>query len=206
MVCGIFFRDIAFKVESKVYFAFKLKPKFFPNRFVKTCCFMSNNTAIATPNITVSFTADEAMEGMWLEKNKAIQYLPIQIYEIFPNLREYWARECQIKAISKKNFKKLAQLKELFLSSNLIETVPSNAFEDLIKLRWVRLGNETQASSKRYPITRLTGSMCPPVTTALETKAAACSNTSSPANKPRIASNANSLIALAFQRITKSNN
>lgn len=110
-------------------------------RFVKECCFMSNNTAISAPNITVSFTPTEGMEGVWFEKNKAIKYLPIQIYEIFPNLREYWARECSIKAISKKNFKKLAQLKELFLSSNLIETVPSNAFEDLVKLRWVRLGN-----------------------------------------------------------------
>lgn len=108
---------------------------------------MSNNTAISAPNTTVSFTPDEAMEGVWLEKNKAIKYLPIRIYEVFPNLREYWARECSITAISKKNFKRLAQLKELFLSSNLIETVPSNAFEDLVKLRWVRLGNDMRSGT-----------------------------------------------------------
>lgn len=105
------------------------------------CCFMSDKTSIFSANITVSFMANEGVDGMWFEKNKAIRYLPINIYEVFPNIREYWARECAIKAIFKKNFRKLTQLKELFLSNNFIDTVPSNAFEDLIKLRWVRLGN-----------------------------------------------------------------
>jgi Leucine-rich repeat (LRR) protein len=63
-----------------------------------------------------------------------IIYLPINVDAIFPNLIAQHAGSCNIKQVAKPNFSNLSKLKVLVLDSNQLETVPSDAFEDLILL------------------------------------------------------------------------
>lgn len=79
------------------------------------------------------------MLGFDMSNNKNHVYLPVNISEALPNLEGYIAAHCSIKEISMENFRGLNKLKTLYLFDNLIEKIPTDAFNDLIELDFLSL-------------------------------------------------------------------
>jgi Leucine-rich repeat (LRR) protein len=90
-------------------------------------------TSIDSPNITM-FTRDNSMETIAMEHNKKILFLPDKIGDAYPNLKVIRAANCSVKVISTRNFRGLAELKEIQLQENQIETIESGMFKGLVKL------------------------------------------------------------------------
>lgn len=96
-------------------------------------CFLMQ-VVIDEPNFTVDSPLNVDVGGISIHDNKAVTYLPIDIYESFPEVIRYVASSCRIQAVFKENFKMLKKLSLLTLSSNQIEMIPSNIFDDLVSL------------------------------------------------------------------------
>lgn len=105
----------------------------------KTCS-MFGGAMIDSPEFTIKSAKDETVTGLFFFANPRVSFLPVKVYESFPNLIGYLANGCSIRKISKENFKNLSKLKMLGLSINQIQTIPSNAFEDLTSLQELYLG------------------------------------------------------------------
>jgi Leucine-rich repeat (LRR) protein len=110
-----------------------------PNSFktIKTCL-MTDTTSIDSDGFKIS-PEDETIEGLRMYSNRKIEFLPEKLKDVFANLLGYSAYECSIKQISYKNFRGLVKLQELYLYSNKIETIPSDAFKDLTALEFLGL-------------------------------------------------------------------
>jgi Leucine-rich repeat (LRR) protein len=106
---------------------------------VKECC-MNDKAEIDSPNITI-FTRDNAMEGLIMDHNKKIFYLPDKIGDAYPNLIYIRAINCSIKEISRRNFKGLTNLKDLQLYFNQIEKIAKVTFKDLKMLEILHLSD-----------------------------------------------------------------
>lgn len=74
-------------------------------------------------------------EGESLEH---IQFLPVT-NNLIRNLIHYEVSQTSVKTIGEENFEEMVWLEILILSNNLIETVPSNTFQGLIRLERVDL-------------------------------------------------------------------
>ncbi|KAG5677588.1 hypothetical protein PVAND_007337 [Polypedilum vanderplanki] len=68
-----------------------------------------------------------------------IQYLPIRVNDIFPNLIAYYAQNFEIKHLKKENFKSMKNLQFLSLRNNEIGTIDENAFNDVTDLNHLDL-------------------------------------------------------------------
>jgi Leucine-rich repeat (LRR) protein len=104
-------------------------------------CGMQTITVINESNITIAMR-DDKMGGLTLGSNRNINYLPVLVVEKFPNLLAFYAIDCNIKEISKKNFAGLNKLKLLQLHGNQIKKINSDTFEDLILLENLSLGKK----------------------------------------------------------------
>jgi Leucine-rich repeat (LRR) protein len=101
-------------------------------------CNMSKTTAIDAPGMNFA-TYDAEIGALDFRGNKNIFYLPTNAAEKYPNLQVYAAGNCNIKEISKENFKDLNKLKFLSLSGNKIETIGEHTFEGLMDLESIYL-------------------------------------------------------------------
>lgn len=99
------------------------------NKTLKTCG-LKGTTSINKKDVTIS-NHDDSVQGMTFSTNKHINFLPVRVYQNFPNLIAYGAENCSIKDVSNDNFKGLTKLRALTLSFNQIKTVPFDTFEDL---------------------------------------------------------------------------
>lgn len=108
-------------------------------KHMKTC-FMAETTSIDEKSVSIS-TRDDSIVALSFEGNKNIFYLPILTAQKFKNLLGYSASYCSIKEISKRNFEKLGELEVLGLSSNQIEFILNDTFEDLESLQKLYLGD-----------------------------------------------------------------
>lgn len=93
-----------------------------------------------TREFLITTPADSSVEGFYSYNNKNIRFLPENLAEKFSNLIIMWAQSCSIEKISKKNFQGLNKLRGLALSSNFIEQITSDTFEDLVSLTHLYLG------------------------------------------------------------------
>lgn len=93
---------------------------------------------------------DRGIDGLYFNENKKIEYLPVEVYRSFPNLGHYWANNCSIKEIFRKNFEKLYNIDFIRLIGNQIEKIPSDTFADLSLLRAIALSkiNQTKLQSR----------------------------------------------------------
>lgn len=83
---------------------------------------MNDKAVIDSPNITI-FTRDNSMEGLITDHNKKIIFLPDKIGDAYTNLLYIKAENCSIQQISRRNFKGLTKLKEIYLNHNQIKKV-----------------------------------------------------------------------------------
>lgn len=103
-------------------------------------CFMYGSTVIDKPNFEISSEKDETVQGLRLNSNKKIHYLPLDAYKKFPNLLGYDGHDCSVKFIMKANFHDLNNLRVIYMSRNKISTIFSDTFEGLSSLELINLG------------------------------------------------------------------
>jgi Leucine-rich repeat (LRR) protein len=101
---------------------------------------MMEETIIDDDDYTIANEKDTKVSGLLLEHNQKVKFLPIKVAEKFPNILGISAFDCKIKSISKENFENLHKLTEIHLHGNMIETIYSNTFEDLVSLEVIFLG------------------------------------------------------------------
>lgn len=105
-----------------------------------TVCYMNDLTIINSSNYKISTPKDQTVQGLRLNGNKKILFLPLETYKKFPNLLGYYAYECSIKKLRKEDFLNLDQLKHIIMFKNQIEMIYSDTFEGLTSLQRIDLG------------------------------------------------------------------
>jgi Leucine rich repeat len=113
----------------------------FGSENIKTC-FMDQKTTIYSPGALMS-TNDWSMNGLMMNLNKKVHYLPDFVAEQFPNLLAITAFNCSIRQVSNKNFKGLIKLRFLDLGSNKLEKIQRETFEELSHLKVLKLSKKT---------------------------------------------------------------
>lgn len=104
-------------------------------------CAVTNYTAIDSADFAFSGDPKNDIDDLNLSYNRKVKFLPVSPCHKFPNLKFYQASRCSLHEISKKNFEQLINLRELRLSRNEIEIIPSDTFQGLTKLTEIYLGN-----------------------------------------------------------------
>lgn len=108
------------------------------NGYIETC-FLDGDSVIDNVGFELRSPRSESTIGILFEHNKRIEFLPENTNEIFPNLVGLTAMGCAVKAITKANFRNMKKLLELHLSHNRIQSISSDAFEDLVSLHFLFL-------------------------------------------------------------------
>lgn len=73
------------------------------------------------------------------ESKNELVYVPNGLGDVFPNLEEIILTGCKIKFIKRKNFSNMKKVTFIQLYSNVIETIPADAFNDLSSLQTLHL-------------------------------------------------------------------
>lgn len=95
-------------------------------------CFLNVSTVINSSDTVIN--SDYDANGLYLENNKNISFLPIEMSKTFKNLWIIDATKCAIKRIGPRNFAGLQDLDSLWLAGNLIDEIPKDTFKDLLSL------------------------------------------------------------------------
>ena len=110
-------------------------------------CVFQKNVKIRTKDSRIGFSSDtdgvrntDIYDMAFVKYNKNIKYLPIFVFEVFPNLRRFYGENLAIEEIRKENFVNLRFSTLISLKNNLIEKVPSDVFTGLYRLVNVYLG------------------------------------------------------------------
>lgn len=103
-------------------------------------CSMITHTTIRDISYTILDPSNYEVEIMDLRNNRNIEFLPISPHQTFPNLMSYYAANCSIKEISKRNFEGLVHLRDVILEDNQIYFLLSDAFKELVSLLYLYLG------------------------------------------------------------------
>lgn len=109
-----------------------------------TECSLTEITVINSRGFTLSSPRDIETGTITFAYNKNIEYLPDNVYQTFPNLRQFDAAACAIRNISNTNFVKLDKLARIHLDGNLIERLESTTFEGLAMLEKIFLSKISQ--------------------------------------------------------------
>lgn len=97
------------------------------------------DNGINDQKFTIAVERNESVKGLDMQHNHLIEFLPVEVAEIFPNIMAYNAYNCSVKALSSDNFRNLKKIDLLDLSFNEIEFIKSGFFDDLEVLRILKL-------------------------------------------------------------------
>lgn len=126
----------AFNVDASEIPCEKFEEVFNSNTLKK--CLMTEETTIGNEDFTVA-PKDELVAIISLAYNKKIAFLPQNISDCFPNLRNYDAAACAIEKIKKSNFANLVHLSTVNLDGNLIQSIHADVFSGLSSLQSIFL-------------------------------------------------------------------
>lgn len=104
-------------------------------------CVFPENTTISNSNTSLRNAKDERVLKLRLNFDTNIDYLPINIVEVFPNLTETQSISSSLKFLTYSGLQKSYNLKSLNLRKGRIESFELNAFHDLNKLESLILTN-----------------------------------------------------------------
>lgn len=110
-----------------------------PNMVGKLSCFVRPSASIGTKNFGIDTDRNEDVSTIDFLGNKNVSFLPIKVYQKFPNLRTYIAQRCNIGEIFQVNFENLFHVVILDLFSNNIETVRRDTFKHLVSVEGIFL-------------------------------------------------------------------
>jgi Leucine rich repeat len=106
--------------------------------FQKNVCVVGQDVTIGSPDS--SFTEpNHSIDVLYFSQNPNIHFLPVNVTNLYPFVRDYQAWSCSIKAIFKNNFEGMEHLKGLDLSKNFIVTVFDDTFKGLTGLEVLNL-------------------------------------------------------------------
>lgn len=103
-------------------------------------CLVPANTIINYRNQSFREEFNENVDVVLFYAIKNVQFLPILLHRKFPNLGSIIAANCSIVEISKQNFQNLRYLTNVILSSNKINAIWSDTFNNLPSLEQIWLG------------------------------------------------------------------
>jgi Leucine-rich repeat (LRR) protein len=104
-------------------------------------CSMAQGVVVEFSNISIASNYNETVTEMFLDYNKHIHFLPIEVFKTFPKIFSYTSYACNLTTINKENFVNLIELKRIALNHNSISHIASHTFEGLIKLTHLFLDN-----------------------------------------------------------------
>lgn len=110
---------------------------FYFNRNLVGC--KIENQTIDEEGFVILESRDESVEGLSIEHNENIKFLPENIADTFPNLIGLEVWNCSVKSVERRHFKNLRELKELIIAYNKVKNVDSEAFKDQGKLERLQL-------------------------------------------------------------------
>lgn len=103
-------------------------------------CYMNSTTSINVADVTLADLINFDVDGLMFDFNKQIEFLPVEVYKVFPSLAVLAAENCSLREISARNFEKLSSLIFLDLRGNYLKTIPNYCFDGLVKLSHLLLG------------------------------------------------------------------
>ncbi|XP_037050271.1 toll-like receptor Tollo [Bradysia coprophila] len=105
----------------------------------------NKNSVVNGMNFQISSGRNLSVEAVVFNENyskermKAINFLPVKVDDIFPNLIFYGVYRCAVQIVTRQNFKNLQKLLALDLVVNNIKTLDEDSFDDLTNLKSVNL-------------------------------------------------------------------
>jgi Leucine rich repeat len=106
---------------------------------LENVCAVDFQTQISSRGFKVEGSPDSSARGLNFQGNKMIEYLPLVIFEAYPELMIYDGGSCAIKSIERANFLNLKQMKYLWLGFNQIQIILSDTFIDMPQLTYLGL-------------------------------------------------------------------
>lgn len=101
-------------------------------------CVMDYSTKITEENVQIS-TVNLNILTLTIFRASNVFFLPVKVAETFPNLIVYQISKTSLRKISKRNFKRLYKLKDIYLVDNKVEIIFSDTFEDLVNLKKLKI-------------------------------------------------------------------
>lgn len=129
--CLVEFEEVNINCETRV-----------SSEKLQSYCYLNETTMISADNVELLDNKIFDVNAIIFDYNKKIEFLPINVYKSFPNLKTYYASQASIKNITSSNFKRLLKLKLLDLSRNQIEIIPEDCFQGLNQLQKICLGKK----------------------------------------------------------------
>lgn len=105
----------------------------------KNACYLNSTTIIVASKVRFAGPKNSNVDAILFDNNVDLQFLPVNIYEKFPNLERISGESAAVKAISSMNFERLLKMKFLNLKANRIEFIPNDCFEGLLNLIEINL-------------------------------------------------------------------
>ncbi|KAL7048091.1 hypothetical protein ACKWTF_003208 [Chironomus riparius] len=90
-------------------------------------------------NFEIGSTRNESIQGLNSKSNDDIEFLPVKVYEKFPNLIAYQFKSSAVRSVEYKHFEKLKELESISLIDNQILQITNDAFKDSPKLKYLNL-------------------------------------------------------------------
>jgi Leucine-rich repeat (LRR) protein len=122
----------------------------------------SQNAKIDAKNYQIASDTDLSVQSINFWYLKAVEYLPIKVDQIFPNLVHYHFYKCAVKEIRRENFENLRKVERVDLRDNELTSIDSDVFYDLTSLKVLMLSENKIESlnekvfSKNYLLEELT--------------------------------------------------
>lgn len=107
--------------------------------YLNACLVLNQN--IISDDYDLGSEVKTNVEQFEIIYNREVKFLPRNIGEKFPNLKEFRVLNCGLTVVRIHYFKNMQNLKRLMCSFNEITTLEAGAFEDLVNLRWLKFDN-----------------------------------------------------------------
>jgi hypothetical protein len=92
-------------------------------------------------DFVLSSDPDPEVTELYGEDNPDISFLPINMYEIYPNLKSISFSRCDIWKFSNTTFANLTSIIRIALNNNDIDWIEDGIFDDLVNLKYLYLDN-----------------------------------------------------------------
>lgn len=125
-----------FTVSEKVLCKIEKTSSYFFKRQVNTC---KVNQAIDSDDCVIESPIGNSIEMFYATDNIQMKFLPRQIGEKLPKLKEFYAGNGALTVVRDFHFKNMQNLEYLFLHNNQITKIEATAFDSLVKVTYLRL-------------------------------------------------------------------
>lgn len=105
---------------------------------LKTCMI---GQAIASDDYVLNSPIDTAIERFDINDNRNVKFIPQNVGQKFSNLREFWAKGCELTIVQSYFFKDMGNLQKVHMQNSRIVSIEPEAFIILVNVKVMNLGN-----------------------------------------------------------------